>query len=183
MDHLTSETDGNELIRRAHAGDQAAFAAFYALYLTPIYRYIFTRVRHKADAEDLAQQVFTKAYEHAGAMAQAGSKPLAYLYTIARNAVIDFWKKRKEVSQSDAEELFEKAPDPRQSPLHQVQTKEEVMKLHAVLEHLTNEQREVITLRYLSDWSTEEIAGQLKKTPEAIRQLQCRALKALRRYI
>lgn len=169
-----------QLIQGAMAGDQTLFTQLYELYMTPVYRYLFVRTRDKALAEDLTQVVFLKAFEHQSALSASGSKPLAYLYTTARNALIDYWKKKKEVHQSDASDSFEKAPDEKRTPDKLVEQSDLVRELVGGLSQLTEEQREVISLKYFHDYSAAEIAKQIGKSEEAVRQLQCRGLKALR---
>lgn len=169
-----------ELMRGALAGDAASFAQFYELYLTPVYRYLLVRSKDKALAEDLAQVVFLKAFEHRSAFERADSKPLAYLYTVARNTLIDHWKKKKEVHQSDVAETFEKVPDDKRTPDAVAEQGDMSRALTEGLAKLTEEQREVVSLKYLHDYSVAEIARHIGKSEEAVRQLQCRGLKALR---
>lgn len=171
------------LMHGAIDGNQASFEQLYKEYVTPVYRYLLVRAKHKALAEDLTQAVFLKAFEHQAALSRKGAKPLAYLYTIARNVLIDFWKKKKEVHQSDVAETFEKAPDERKSPDELSRQNDLSAELIEGLSKLTEEQREVVSLKYLHDYSVSEIAEQLGKSEEAVRQLQCRGLKALRSLI
>jgi len=171
------------LARSASAGDEAAFTLFYDQYMTPIYRYVLVRVRNKHEADDLTQVVFLKAYQHLATFSQEASKPLAYLYAIARNTIIDHWKKRREVSQVDAEDVFEKAPDERRGPNEQIQQHEVAERVRTALGHLTQEQRDAVSLKYLNDFSTTEIARQMGKSEAAVRQLLSRGLRALRPHI
>ena len=169
-----------ELLRGAIAGDAASFTQLYESYLTPVYRYLLVRSKSKALAEDLTQVVFLKAFEHQSALAKEGSKPLAYLYTVARNSLIDYWKKKKEVHQSDVAETFEKVPDNKRTPDALAEQNDLSRELIEGLSQLTEEQREVVSLKYLHDYSAAEIAKQIGKSEEAVRQLQSRGLKALR---
>ncbi len=176
----------NQILRLAQgaiAGDKASFEEFYQAYLTPVYRYVLVRAKNKALAEDLTQAVFVKAFEHQATLAKEGAKPLAYLYTTARHALIDYWKKKKEVHQSDVSETFEKTADDKKSPDELAEHNDLSRELIAGLAQLTDEQREVVTLKYLHDYSVAEIAQHIGKSEEAVRQLQCRGLKALRAVI
>lgn len=172
-----------ELVRGAIAGDTDSFKQLYELYMTPVYRYLLVRSESKPLAEDLTQAVFVKAFEHQAALSKEGGKPLAYLYTIARNSLIDYWKKKKEVHQSDAAETFDKTPDEKRTPDKLAEQADLSRELVEGLAKLTEEQREVVSLKYLHDYSVAEIAAQIGKSEEAVRQLQCRGLKALRAVI
>lgn len=181
---LMSETKTSkrvpELMHKAIAGDTASFEQLYEAYMTPVYRYLLVRSKEKALAEDLTQAVFLKAFEHQSALTGEGAKPLAYLYTVARNSLIDHWKKKKEVHQSDAAETFEKKPDDKRTPDALAEHNDLARELVEGLAMLTEEQREVVSLKYLHDYSVSEIAARIGKSEEAVRQLQCRGLKALR---
>lgn len=170
-------------MREAIAGDAVSFTQLYESYMTPVYRYLLVRAKNKALAEDLTQTVFLKAFEHRSALSGEGSKPLAYLYTVARHALIDYWKKKKEVHQSDASETFEKTPDEKRTPDALAEHTDLAQELVDGLATLTEEQREVVSLKYLHDYSVSEIAERVGKSEEAVRQLQCRGLKALRTVI
>lgn len=169
-----------ELMRGAIASDAASFEQLYELYMTPVYRYLLVRCQQKALAEDLTQTVFLKAFEHQAALKGDGAKPLAYLYTVARNSLIDYWKKKKEVHQSDVAETFERKPDDKRTPDATAEHNDLVSELVEGLSTLTEDQREVVSLKYLHDYSVSEISARIGKSEEAVRQLQCRGLKALR---
>jgi RNA polymerase sigma-70 factor (ECF subfamily) len=176
------ENDQKMLMHSAKEGDVAAFGQLYEIYFTPIYRYIYLRVRNKAEAEDLVQGVFLKVYQSVGDFEERGSSPLAYFYTIARNTVIDFWRKKKEVVENP-EEILVKIPTPEESPQASIEKKETMAGVEKALENLTDEQQEVVIMKFINDLSNKEISEILGKSEEAIRQLQCRALKALRKNL
>lgn len=172
-----------EATQGAIDGDEVAFSQLYKNYLTPLYRYLFVRVKDNALAEDLTQVVFLRAFEHRGALRKEAAKPLAYLYTIARNVLIDYWKKKKEIQQSDAADIFEKTPDITSGPKEMVEHQDLAADIITGLAKLTEDQREAVSLKYLHDFSISEIAKQMDRSEESVRQLQCRGLKALRAYI
>ena len=82
------------LIARARAGEAAAFGALYDRYVEAVYRYVFYRVRETAEAEDVTSEVFMKALR---AMPRYETRQpfLAWLYRIARNAVIDRARRKR----------------------------------------------------------------------------------------
>src|SRR5262249_52813544 len=95
-----------ELMSLAASGDREAFGVLYAQYFTPIYRYIYVRVKTAEIANDLAQTVFLKVFERASEI-EAPENPLSYFYTVARNLVIDHWRKKKETFFDDHEGMAE----------------------------------------------------------------------------
>lgn len=171
------------LILRAKAGDQAAFEQLYTLYYTPIYRYLFYRLRgNKRDAEDMAQDVFIKIYNSFSHYEPSEANPLPYFYTIARNTLIDSSRKRKVelVNLSEDDTTLENAPDEADLASDSYAKSEDAKELHEKIALLPSEQQDVITLRFIQELSTKETAEALGKTEEAVRQLQSRGLKSLR---
>lgn len=165
--------DEAELVRKAKSGDARAFGRLYDATLDRIYRYVFFRVTDTELAEDLTSQVFLKAWENLRRY-KPGGPFVAWLYTIARNTVIDHYRTRKpsvpldQTVIKDDPELDEK-----------VDLKHDIGILQEAMQELTDEQREVLTLRFLADMETAEIAEQMQKSEGAIRALQMRALQAL----
>jgi len=177
-----NKTDSRRLMRLAKGGDRAAFAEVYDRYFTPVYRYIFFRVRSRAEAEDLTQAVFLKAYEAIERFEDRGKEPLAYFFTIARNAIINFWRKKKEFLTEKPEHDFHE----RGGALDiedDLEVKESVTIIRKGLSLLTDEQAEVISLKFISELSNKEIAEALGKSEEAVRQLQSRGLRELRKHL
>jgi len=167
------------LIQKAKNGDNEAFGRFYELYFVPIFRYIYFRVKSKVEAEDLTQEVFLKAYRAIENFEDKNKSPLAYFFTIARNTVIDYWRKKKELV-VNKDETFEKISDKNSDPLKLTEQKEIRDFVKQAIEDLTQDQQEVIILKFINERTNQEIANLLNKSEEAVRQLQCRALKVLR---
>ncbi len=105
---------------------------------------------------------------------------LAWLYAIARNTVIDNYRTRKPTVSLD-----EAAPVPSQEEKldDRLQLEFDVKSLQAAMQRLTQEQQEVITLKFIADYDTAQIAKQMGKSEGAIRALQMRALQALARVM
>jgi RNA polymerase sigma-70 factor, ECF subfamily len=164
------------LVRRAKSGDPDAFAQLYDAYIERVYRYVYFRVTDDAMAEDLTSQVFLKAWEHLDHYQLTTSPFLAWLYTIARNQVIDHHRTRKEtMALEDAEFL----PAEGDAVDEEVQVKFEVRAVRDALQFLTEEQQQVLILRFINGLNTHEIARQMKKGEGAVRALQMRALQTL----
>jgi len=172
--------DERRLVQKAKSGDSDAFAQLYDAYVDRIYRFIYFRVSDDTTTEDLTSQVFLKAWESLDRY-QAGNSPyLAWLYTIARNLVIDHYRMKKDTVNID-DVLLVRAGDP--SPDEEVQSRFEIQALRKALQFLTEEQQQVLVLRFIAGMSTEDIAKIMEKREGAIRALQMRALQALTRYM
>lgn len=183
MSNANNLTDPGILMHLAKDGDPDAFGQLYTLYFTPVFRYIYARVSNKDDANDLAQVVFLKAYQSITRFHDQNKPPLAYFFTISRNSVIDYWRKKKDIPFSDIENTIIGLPDTAQSPHDAAEKKSMAQTIHQTLLQLTDEQQEVIVMRFINEMSNKEIAELLGKTEEAIRQLQCRAIKSLRQKL
>ena len=170
--------DEKRMVDLAKSGDGEAFARLYEAYFDRVYRFIFFRVTDAQIAEDLASQVFLKAWEHLQRYNPDGPF-LAWLYAIARNAVIDNYRTRKKTVSLDEAPIAtrdDKLDDRMQSEF-------EKQSLQAAIQRLTPEQQEVITLSFIAQYDTAEIARHMGKSEGAIRALQMRALQALARVM
>ena len=177
----TGQAEDAALAIRASRGDAGAFGLLYDKHVDAVYRYVYYRVRDDAEAEDLTSDVFMKAlraipkYEPRQAF-------LAWLYRIARNAVIDHVRRGgRQVAYEDAiahpsvHEVIE--PDTELLAMSDKAT------LREALAKLTPLQQEVIVLRFLEGLSTLEIAKLIGKREGTIRGIQFRAIGALRQLI
>ncbi len=170
------------LIQRAKHGDKQAFGTLYQMYLDRIYRYIFFKTRqNRTLAEDLTSEVFVKAWQKIdtfGKSLPAGRQGSfqAWLYTIARNTLIDHIR-----SIHTHVVLNENIPDEKETIEESVDQKMTIEKVMQCLDSLTTEQREIIILRFVNDLSYKEIVHIIGKKEEAIRAMQYRALKILRK--
>ncbi|MBI1794687.1 MAG: sigma-70 family RNA polymerase sigma factor [Chloroflexi bacterium] len=167
------------LVHEAQSGDADSFARLYDAYFQRVYRYVYFRVSDDQTAEDLTSQVFLKAWENLSRY-KPSSHFLAWLYTIARNQVIDHYRTRKETVPLD--EVGALSAD---SPAvdEQVQLKFELQTMRDALQFLTEDQQEVLILKFIAGLDTREIARQMSKGEGAIRALQMRALQALAKYL
>ena len=173
--------EDRNLALRAGKGDAAAFGALYDRYVEAVYRYVFYRVRNDADAEDLVSDVFMRAlraiprYEPRVAF-------LAWLYRIARNAVIDRARRsRTQISFEDA--LAHPNVDQVVEPDATILALSDKAAVRDALAKLTPLQQEVIVLRFVEGYTTHEIADLVGKREGTVRGIQFRALEALRTLI
>jgi len=160
------------LIHQAQKGNRDAFGKLYELYVEKIYRYIFFRVQQdKHTAEDITEIVFLRAWEKLHLL-QTGSFQ-AWIYTLARHAIVDHFRKHK-----NTVELHEQiATDDEEEKIFRSLEMERVMEC---MKLLTQEQQEILTLKFINDLPNKEIAKILRKREDALRALQYRALQSLR---
>lgn len=164
----------SELVQRAMRKDAAAFGQLYELHLDSIYRYIYYRVGNAAEAEDLTEQVFLKAWEHIGVYDDRGLPFAAWLYRMAHNLVIDYRRTRK-VAEPLSELLVEKSAGPQETAeLHM-----EMAAVAAALRQLSPDHQQIIILRFVQGCSHAQAAAIMGKSEGALRALQCRALTSL----
>jgi RNA polymerase sigma-70 factor (ECF subfamily) len=184
-DRQLEDLDTARLITRIQAGDRELFSVVYLRHFDRVYGYVRNALRDSRDAEDLTQQVFIAAFERIHSYEVRVDSPFrAWLVAVARHKVLNHRRKHGRVEVEDPERLARRLdgaqdPDPDQA-------RDEVLgwlsdrELAVFIERLPSAQREVLTLRFLFDLSTEQIARTLRRTPDSVRQLQHRALATLR---
>src|SRR3989344_2331792 len=89
-----------KLLNKAKSGENTAFGELYELCFDKIYRFVYFRVGHKEIAEDLTEEVFIKAFENLHTLNQSSSFE-AWLYQIARNKVIDYYRSKQMLTNLD----------------------------------------------------------------------------------
>jgi RNA polymerase sigma-70 factor (ECF subfamily) len=175
----TERLDDTELIRRAIGGESSAFGILYNRYRPKIYRFIYLKVSHREEAEDLTHHVFLSAWKNLPSFRPQGLPITSWLYRIARNRVIDHYRTRKRLVSLDSvpEEVLGIAEsDTSQSLINRM----ELERVWKVLGSLSQDQQDVLILRFVEDLSYPQIAEVVGKSQGAVRVIQHRALKAIR---
>jgi len=172
--------DDGSLVRSAQQGDLDAFSELYERYFSVIYRYIVTRVHDEPTAEDITEQVFLNVFRKIRAYKDRGNLFSTYLYRIARNAIIDYYRKRDE--SAVLKEIHTGSGEPREMDQYIVRS-EQLNLLHQALETLPDDYQEVIRLRILMELPTSTVARWMKRSPGAVRILLHRALKTLKEIV
>jgi len=175
-----AKADDTLLIQRAVGRDPDAFGRLYDMYVDRVYRHIYYRVSNVADAEDLTQQVFLKAWQAIGRYRKMASPFLAWLITISHNLVVDFYRTRKDKTYLEAEVV---AGDLASNPERVTEARFDQQKLRRAILQLRGEQQKVIMLRFIEGFGYEEIAPLLGKREGAVRVIQHRALAKLRNIL
>jgi RNA polymerase sigma-70 factor (ECF subfamily) len=176
-----SQQEIQELVGRAQRGDGDAFAQLYDLYAKKIHSYLRYHLNGKVDlAEDLAADVFVKAMEKIGSYQFSGVPFSAWLYRIAHNHLIDYLRALPKKQGVPLDECNGVDDPSAERALSDTLTQQQ---LKGALTGLTQEQRQVIVLRFLEDRSIADTARLMSKNEDAIKQLQVRALRNMRRAL
>lgn len=153
--------------------DSQAFLLLYERYADRVYQCCYARLGSREAAEDATSDVFTKALAALGRFQDVLFA--AWLFRIAHNVVVDYYRRRPTASLDTAWAC----PDPARGPEEAAVAAADGAALQAALARLPLDQRAVVELPY-AGWSTEEIAAQLGRSPAAVKQLRFRAMKRLR---
>jgi len=168
------------LVDQAKSGDPEAFAKLYDAYVERVSRYIYFRVSEERDMEDLVSQVFLKAWEHLDRYKMGSSPFVAWLYTIARNLVIDHYRTKKNTLSLEEARAF---PSDMEMPDEEAQMHFDLEAMRDSLQVLSKDQQQVLILKYIAGLPNESIAKVMNKQEGTIRGLQMRALQTLARYM
>lgn len=163
--------------------DAAAFGDLYHLYFPEVLAYMRCRVSRYQEAEDLANTVFERAFAAMSHYEPSPARFPAWLYTIARNLVIDHYRRRRIPLLGAAEDDDRRANVPPADPAEFLLAEERRRVLYRAILDLTDEQRVVIGCRYFYNLPIREVAEFVGKTEGAVKALQFRALESLRRRL
>ena len=169
---------------KAQKGDEKSFALLFDTCYEKISRYVQFRIPEE-EVEDLVSEVFLKVVEKIDTYKpdpKAGFN--AWIFRIAHNKVIDFYRKKKELlgqSDEDGTDFFLQIPDENLRPDQQTNLNLDVKKLYKILKQLPDVQREILEFKYLEGFSNTEIAKITGKAEGNIRVIQLRALREIRK--
>jgi RNA polymerase sigma-70 factor, ECF subfamily len=168
------DQDERLLVERAKV-DADAFGVLYDRHVAGIYRFVYTRLRNAAAAEDVTAEVFVKALRNISRY-QARGRPFAcWLYRIAGNAVADHFR-HEPVSRELSEGLPDTATQVEAAAIRRL----EIEELWRLVERLPRQQRLAMTLRFGEDRSARETAEIMGKSEAAVKLLIYRAVVRLR---
>ncbi|MGA9391957.1 MAG: sigma-70 family RNA polymerase sigma factor [Candidatus Sulfotelmatobacter sp.] len=174
MKALKKEADERLLVEAAQK-DPARFGELYENNFERVYAYVVRRVGDRAETEDLTSEVFHHALANLRKFEWRGIPFAAWLFRIAANLISDRWQ-RSNREQLAAEPQIESI-QARGAEFEDVERK---AMLFRMVETLPPEQRRVVVLRFVEEKSIKEVAREIRKTEGAVKQLQFRALTALR---
>jgi RNA polymerase sigma-70 factor (ECF subfamily) len=170
-----------KLVERAQAGDRDALEELYLLHFDRIYSYLHMSVGNRHDAEDLTTLTFLKMLESIKRFRWQAVPFSAWLFRIAHNVAMDHFRASKRVQPE------EEVPEPIGS--EQLSAEAEAMRsigrqsMLQMIESLSPEQQQVLTLKFVFNFGNGEVASILGKTEGAVKSLQHRALASLQKQI
>jgi RNA polymerase sigma-70 factor, ECF subfamily len=175
------DLDVRSLVARAQQGDRSALEELYLIHFDRIYSYLHMSVGNRHDAEDLTTQTFLKMLEAIGRFRWQSAPFSAWLFRIAHNLAIDHFRARKRVQSED--EVPEPEGQEESSAEQQAFDSMGRAGMLELIERLSAEQRQVLTLKFLFGFVNAEVAGILGKSEGAVKSLQHRALESLQKQL
>ncbi len=168
------------LVQKAIGHDAEAFGRLYDMHVNRVYRHVYYRVGNRADAEDLTQQTFLKAWQAIGRYRKTDHPGDKWVMTISHNLIIDFYRTRKSESYLDADFI---AHDPAPGPERAAEARFEQQRLRRQILRLHGNEQQVVILRFIEGFEFREIASLLEKKEGNIRVILHRALVKLRHML
>jgi RNA polymerase sigma-70 factor, ECF subfamily len=169
------------LVDRAQQGDREALEELYLIHFDRIYSYLHVSVGNRHDAEDLTTQTFLRMLEAIGKFRWQSAPFSAWLFRIAHNLAMDHFRANKRWQpEEDVPE-----PEPDESTSAEAGALESIGRksMLELIEDLSPEQQQVLTLKFVFNFSNGEVATILGKTEGAIKSLQHRALASLQKQL
>jgi RNA polymerase sigma-70 factor, ECF subfamily len=170
-----------ELVERGQQGDRDALEELYLIHFDRIYSYLHVSVGNRHDAEDLTTQTFLKMLEKIGSFKWQSAPFSAWLFRIAHNLAMDHfrankrWQPQEDVPEPEADEVTSAETGALESIGRR--------SMLELIEDLSPEQQQVLTLKFVFNFSNGEAATILAKTEGAIKSLQHRALVSLQKQL
>jgi len=154
--------------------------SIYEKFSPGLYRYAYRLLGDKHQAEEAVSETFSRFLQTLRNGGGPRTNIQAYLYRVTHNYITDVYRRKPPEPVSLEAEQY---ADEYSNPVHMVTKELEQERVRKALLQLAPDQRHVVMLRILEDWSHEEVASVLGKTVEATRALQYRALSSLRRLL
>ena len=166
--------------RETEKHNEAVLASLYEEYYDKIARYAFTRIGNRAEAEDIAGEVFLKALESLKSYKERGIPMQAWLFRIAHNLVVDYLRKATKRKSVPIETIQVEADV---DPATIAERNIELERVTKSMEQLTQQQREVLQLRFFGGLSSKEVGSIVNKSDGAVREMQRAAIEKLRKLL
>lgn len=165
------------LLQQAQQGNHTAFADLYRENVQTIFRYVYRRVNDKQLAEDLTADVFVRAMKGLPSYRDTGKPWVAWLYRIAHARVVDHYRRQNRRPDDTDVEATPISVTPNMDA--RLMRQQAARALREAITYLTDDQQQVIILRFIEGKRIDEVALLLGKKPNAIKALQHRALRSL----
>jgi RNA polymerase sigma-70 factor, ECF subfamily len=172
--------DEAELVVRLRAHDESAIRYVYRRYSDGIYRFALYQTADPMLAEDVVGEVFARMMESIGTYSYRGTPISAWLYRIARNLIVDQQRRRgrlRPLEDADPGRLVSA------NPIEAAESELRWQELADLLAALTEEQRQVILLKFVESLDNREVAAIIGRSEGSVKSLQHRALRSLKRLL
>ncbi len=175
----TDDQGEEELVAAAKVHDEQAWSEIYSRHVEKIYSYIYFRVGDRSTAEDLAADVFVRAIAGISKYEYRGMPLLAWLYRIAHNVTADYRKSAAKRATQETAEL----PEEIEHSVDAIGMLDERNDMMQAIRSLTDDQQQVIILRFYGGMSNAQVAQVVNKPETAVKALQARGLRSLKRLL
>jgi RNA polymerase sigma-70 factor (ECF subfamily) len=169
--------DDTQLLAKAKELDPAALRELHNRYYETVARYIQFKIGDPRTVEDLSGEVFVRVIEGLKRGQGWRDTPQGWIMGIARNIVVDHYRKRERMTEVALNEQLTSSEN--MDPTHHALASERMDELKQAIHQLTDEQRDVILMRFIEGIDIKSVAQAIDKTPGAVKGLQYRALRAL----
>lgn len=156
---------------------ESRLAGLFEQYYDRIARYVYVRIGNRMEAEDIAGEVFLKAFQSLKSYQERDVPMQSWLFRIAHNLTIDYFRKMDKYKTVPIDTVV--IPDDN-DPAQAAEKKIEFERVTEAMKQLTSDQREVVSLRFLGGLPSREVAAILKKSDGAVREMQRAAIDKLR---
>lgn len=168
------------LVTQTKAGKEQAYVKIYNKYYDDIYRFIFFRVSSQAVAEEIAAEVFLAVWKYITEKQETIDNCRALLYKIARNMIVVHYRKHKNLS---LESLNLQIADDSEPIGDQIDFKRDLNAVRTALKQLSDEQQQIVILRFMRDLSYQEIAQIIGKRSGAVRVIVHRSIRKIQQIL
>lgn len=176
---MTTQTSDNLTAIACQKKDLSQFSFLYEKYVKKIYNFIYYRTFHKETAEDLTSKVFIKALENINKFNPQKGKFSSWLYQVARNIVIDYYRSQKQ--ELNFEEFWGIASN--QNLSASLDQKQAIEEIKTYLQKLDSLQRDIVIMRLWDELSYKEISQIIGKSEAACKMCFSRVMQSMRKEL
>ncbi len=176
----STDIDIDALVSMAQNGQAEAFGLLYEEFIERIYRYVYIRIGHTRQAEDMTQEVFLRAYEKITDYRCRGIPFMGWLLRIAHNLIVDFYRRENKRQFVPLDETWVPSTD---NPVAQAEDNLDIIEIRKAMNRLPASQKEAFNLRFVAGLTVSETAKVMDKSEGAVKTLQHEAVVKLRRIM
>lgn len=179
--------DTEDILKKEFEEKREAIGRIYDIYAIRIFRFVYLKTSSRETAEDLTSETFLRCWKYIKDKDKENSdgnflkndEAGPFIYRIARNLVIDFYRKKQFITIEIDQEVKNKISDENQDVFRIISLKEDIEEIRKALRQINDDYREIVILRHIEGLNTKEIAEITKKSEGSVRILLHRAMKAL----